>query len=55
MSWLGSRKSSSNPFSHFYGGDVYSNIDTCEQEEKNRQKQYEKDKARIRLSHKLQK
>ena len=55
MSWLGSRKSSSNPFSHFYGGDVYSNIDACEQEEKNRQKQYERDKARIRLSHKLQK
>ena len=54
MSWLGSRKSSSNPFSHFYGGDVYSNISTFEQEEKTRQKQYEKEKARIKLSHKLQ-
>ena len=55
MSWLGSRKSSANPFSQFYGGDVYSNISTFEQEEKNRQKQYDKEKARIKLSHKLQK
>ena len=55
MSWLGSRKSSSNPFSQFYGGNVYSNISTFEQEEKNRQKQYDKEKSRIRISHKLQK
>ena len=55
MSWFGNRKSSSNPFSQFYGGDVYSNISTFEQEEKNRQKQYDKEKSRIRISHKLQK
>ena len=55
MSWLGGRKCSSNPFSQFYGGEVYSNISTFEQEEKNRQKQYDKEKSRIRLSHKLQK
>ena len=54
MSWFGSRKSSSNPFSQFYGGDVYSNISTFEQEEKNRQKQHEKETARIKLYYKLQ-
>ena len=55
MSLWGGRKSSSNPFSQFYGGEVYPNISTFDQEEKNRQKQYDKEKARIRLSHKLQK
>ena len=54
MSWFGNRKSSSNPFSQFYGGDVYSNISTFEQEEKNRQKQHEKETARIKLYYKLQ-
>ena len=54
MSWFGSRKSSANPFSQFYGGDVYSNISTFEQEEKNRQKQHEKETARIKLYYKLQ-
>ena len=54
MSWLGSRKSSANPFSKFYGGDVYANISTFEQEEKNRQKQHDKETARIKLYYKLQ-
>ena len=54
MSWFGSRKSSANPFSQFYGGDVYSNISTFEEEEKNRQKQHDKETARIKLYYKLQ-
>ena len=61
MSWFGTgyvgvRKcKEANPFSQFYGGEVCSNISTFEQEEKNRQKQHDKEKSRIRLSHKLQK